>query len=1567
MTHVLLPARRFLRPRNVFCVIAAALLVLGPSSLTRPLSAQAATHVPTTTYASNTTWTTANSPYILDGNVTVAAGVTLTINPGVVVKFNGTGRQLVVSGTLSAVGTSGSHIVFTSYQDDSAGGDSNGDGSATAGAPGQWNQIEVKSGNTASYLQYAEVRFGANGSANSNFGALNIDAANTTVTVEDSTFTQNQRSAIRIGTSNTAGVIVRRTEIANNGNGISANTSWMTVEDNSSIHDNSADGLWFNLTSSYAGQQSVIRDSDVTANDRGVFLQVDATLAASKWPRGTRNNIYANTSEQLDATQTKRTADWKNNYWGGGVYFVQNPAICRGSGQDSAGKLAFYSSAASPPDGPIHSSTYAVSPPATTCAYDRIAIAKTEYQPFPFRGDAEQPPTQSIGSCDGSGELGLNPSACTNDPVNSSTGSSFSSTTDLKLAGIGITFAFTRTYNGLDDATTGPLGPGWTHSYNASLAFDADGDAIARGGSGQQLQFIKDAGGSFTAAAGGRATLTSIAGGYELVTNDQRHYRFDTAGKLTALVDRNDQGLSFGYNGSGQLTTITDAAGRQVDLSYTSGLLTQVSLPDSRSVSFGYTSGRLTSVTDARGKVWTYTYDTYGFLEKEIDPLSHTLFRNVYAADGRVIEQYDGLNHETTFAWNPTTQTQTTTDARGKVWKDVYDNGLLVEQIDPLNNTWTYDYDSDLNRTSITDPRGKTSTATYDAAGNVLTRTAPSPLSYEETFTYNSRNDLVTAEDGRGNTTSFGYDSAGNLTSITRPGSNVTEFGRVGSGNGLLTSITDPRGKVTDLDYDSDGNLTAVTTSLGNQTTLDYDSSGRITSVVEPRGNVTGADPNDYEATFTYNANDQRLTATDSLGHVTTYAYDDAGKPTSVTDPLSHATSYGYNAADLLTTVTAQGGAATTYAYDATNNLTSRSDANSHQTTYAYDDANRLTSVTNPLTKTWIFSYDAAGNRTGVEKPSGGTITIEYDAINRPTTAAFSDSTPTIEYSYDADSNRTELDDGAGTQTYTYDDLNRLTDVSRGTDSFSYSYDAADNITSRTYPDGTVITSTYDDDERLASVTKSSNTANYSYDVAAHPTQITLPNGYVESETYDRAGRVTQVKHSTGSTVLAQFDYSYDNAGNPTSVTTPTSTTTYGYDARNRLTDVCFQTSCPGGSDPFIRLTYDGVGNRLTEARPSGTTSYTYNAGDQMTAAGSTSYSYDDDGNESQAGSRSFSWNLASEITSTTSGSSITSYSYDGDGNRLQASSTSQTTNYLWDVNAGLPRLAVERNGSGGNLRTYEYGLQLLSMSSGSQDYYFHGDAQGSIANVTDGSGQTEWTYSYEPFGSIHSQTKNDPSAPDNPIGFTGSLGDSDTGLYDLHARTYDPTSGRLLSPDAFPAATTAPFTGSYVYAADNPVVFADPTGLTPQSALPVPSPVTSSVISNWLADMAHLIGGSCAPPPYLIPDGLSGALRAEWITGYATVCRERQELLRERAKHNACSGNGKWPLAAMASVWGFGLLVLGGWSLAGITTAEAASTLTGGAAVFESVDALVGSMWSVMIQGAGFALGAAGGWCLSQ
>jgi hypothetical protein len=345
--------------------------------------ARALTRLPTTTYSTDTTWYYSQSPYILDGNVTVAAGATLTIEPGVTVKFNGQFRMITVKGTIKAVGTQSSRITFTSLQDDSINGDSGGDG-YTYGQPGQWYQILINSSSSLSEFKYVDVRYGGYGSADWNYGAI-VVGGSASIAIDRSTLSNNNRSGLKVGTGCTncyPGATVTRSTIVENGNGVSVNGAWVSIGANSEIADNRTDGVWFNLTSSYAGPGSTIMDSDVTRNGEiGININAASSLPASRIPSGNRSNIHENDLKELRHTTYRPGVDWTGNFWGDFVGFEENPGVCLDAYPNAPGHLDYGDTTAV--DGPITWAQYVGGSGnnAALCTYDHFRILASQFSP----------------------------------------------------------------------------------------------------------------------------------------------------------------------------------------------------------------------------------------------------------------------------------------------------------------------------------------------------------------------------------------------------------------------------------------------------------------------------------------------------------------------------------------------------------------------------------------------------------------------------------------------------------------------------------------------------------------------------------------------------------------------------------------------------------------------------------------------------------------------------------------------------------------------------------------------------------------------------------------------------------------------------------------------------------------------------------------------------------------------------------------------------------------------------------------------------------------------------------
>ncbi len=72
--------------------------------------------------SNSTTWTKANSPYIVTGDIDVDTNAVLTIEPGVTIKVDGN-YAIYVDGIINAAGTDTDNILFTSNKSNPAMGD----------------------------------------------------------------------------------------------------------------------------------------------------------------------------------------------------------------------------------------------------------------------------------------------------------------------------------------------------------------------------------------------------------------------------------------------------------------------------------------------------------------------------------------------------------------------------------------------------------------------------------------------------------------------------------------------------------------------------------------------------------------------------------------------------------------------------------------------------------------------------------------------------------------------------------------------------------------------------------------------------------------------------------------------------------------------------------------------------------------------------------------------------------------------------------------------------------------------------------------------------------------------------------------------------------------------------------------------------------------------------------------------------------------------------------------------------------------------------------------------------
>lgn len=786
------------------------------------------------------------------------------------------------------------------------------------------------------------------------------------------------------------------------------------------------------------------------------------------------------------------------------------------------------------------------------------------------------------------------------DPINVSNGNVVHEDLDVILPGTGLDLEFLRQYNSTVEADVG-FGTGWTHSYSDFLAVEQDGSVTWTDSGGMRFTFSPDGHGGYTVPESLHGASFSLAGGlYTFRDKYGLAQTFDSAGCLVERRDRNDNFLTFVYDGDDRLTGVIDGH----DLS--------------RRLTLGYSGDRLASLTDFAGRTWTYGY-TGTLLASATTP-----------ADANT----------------PALTTQYT------YYTDAARQGLLEQVIQADGGVVHYAYYANRRGFQVTDPEGYAHSVSY----NVYRKqsTFLDERGYETVYTYNDAGNLVETQyadgaaeswawadylktshtDAFGLTETYTYDALGNLTSLTDRAGQVTTatYEPVYS---RRTSSTLPLGQVTTYGYDAAGNLIVITDALGNVTAMTYDARGQLLSVTDPRGTAT-PDPDDFVTHFTYNGAGQILTRTDALDDIETYIYDTAGNRLAVTDALGYVTSWTYDLLNRQLTATDALGNVTRYEHTPLAGLAAVTDPLGRTTRYEYDGNFRLvqtidaehgvwsllrdglgniTASTDPLGRNSEFTYDARGHQVAALLPDGASEETHYDAAGRVVATvdplgqattygydalgrlvAVSDPlSHATTQSYNANGNRITVTDANGnTTTYVYDNLNRLVRV---TDALgrvtAWTYDAAGNTASETDAAGRTIDYAYDALNRKLSQTNDlDETITWTYDALGNVARQTDPLGHATTYRYDPLGRMVETVDALGGIIALD----YDAGGNLLSLTDPASNaTSYTCDDLGRRLS---ETDALGATQ---RFTYDAVGNRTEAVDASGRVrEFVYDARDRL-------------------------------------------------------------------------------------------------------------------------------------------------------------------------------------------------------------------------------------------------------------------------------------------------------------------------------------------------------------------------------
>ncbi|WP_447726042.1 phage tail tip lysozyme [Sphingomonas koreensis] len=798
--------------------------------------------------------------------------------------------------------------------------------------------------------------------------------------------------------------------------------------------------------------------------------------------------------------------------------------------------------------------------------------------------------------------------------LNAANGNLMINRQDEFLSGRGPDAAINRTYNSLGNFTD-DNGDNWRQSMDRRV-FGLTGTANTsgskvkrRGADGAEVSYDWN-GSTYVATDGGGSYDTLSYNGTEWTWTDgdsqvtEVYSAYGSEWRIASQTDTSGNSLTFSYTGA-NLTRATTANGEYTEFAWSGSNITQIVT--------GYSEGGVAkTLTRTR-----YSYDG--------DNRLSTVTVDLTPNDNSVT---DSNVYTTTYTYHGSSKlVATIAQTDGSHVAFTYDGSNRVESIAQtvstgVTRTTTIAYGS--GSTTITDPMGQVTTLHYDANGQLIRVTAPpvsagaAPQTVE--FGYNANGDLIRMTDAGGKVTSYTYDASGNL--LTRSDAVSVE---IQSGlNAIATLQPDGTYRITKTGGSS-GSYDAQVQSV---TGLSGDFVFRLRPLQANKYLMAGVSQNPNAST-SYTNLDFAIEAADN-GNIYTYAGGSGALLTSYVagdnlwmvrtgSTISYykgATIEAAKTAGALRTLTGVSGTfyfcdaalydvgatadvsltatslaesfnVVTRTYNAANQLltetrtgSDKDSAAAAQTTrYVYDSQNRLTYVVSAegqVVRSWYNSYgqlyqtsDFPDHAYDVSGLSAST-SIAKATLDSWATGLGDTSSAQISYSlFDARGNISRRT--ASSQNASYATLGS-TDYRND----YFVYDQAGQLLTRQTPPQIAEYFAYDGLGRVTSSTDlHGGTTTILFNDAATQTTVMLANGLVQVSTYSKSGELLSFNEGGAYTVGGTATYAYDQNGRLRAATDATGTaryylydqlgrktadvneygdlTEYRYDSRNRL------------------------------------------------------------------------------------------------------------------------------------------------------------------------------------------------------------------------------------------------------------------------------------------------------------------------------------------------------------------------------------------------------------------------------